>query len=81
MLGESHDVEHEFPEFHDQIEALRAEDMDFSELMDKHDHLDQEIRELEERGQPVADEYMENMKKERALLKDKIYAALRAASG
>ena len=81
MLGESHDVEHEVPEFHDQIESLRARDLDFSALMEKHDHLDEEIRELEEKGQPVADQYMEDMKKERALLKDRIYAALRAATG
>jgi uncharacterized protein YdcH (DUF465 family) len=77
MLSEHHDIDHEFPEYHQRLEALTAADADFAALVKRHDTLDDEIRELEERGQPIADETMEAMKFERAGLKDKIYARLR----
>ncbi|RLJ18360.1 hypothetical protein DJ030_11645 [bacterium endosymbiont of Escarpia laminata] len=79
MLSEHHDIDHEFPEFHKTLEALSAADAEFAELVKKHDTLDNEIRELEERGQPIADESIEAMKYKRTELKDKIYARLRQA--
>ncbi|QYZ67678.1 MAG: hypothetical protein OI74_00635 [Gammaproteobacteria bacterium (ex Lamellibrachia satsuma)] len=79
MLSEHHDIDHEFPELHQKLEALSAADAEFAELVKKHDKLDNEIRELEERGQPIADESLEAMKYERTELKDKVYARLRQA--
>lgn len=79
MLSEHHDIDHEFPEFHKKLEALSAADAEFAGLVKKHDTLDNEIRELEERGQPIADESIEAMKYKRTELKDKIYARLRQA--
>jgi uncharacterized protein YdcH (DUF465 family) len=78
MLSEHHDIDHEFPEYHQRLEAMVAADADFAELVKKHDTLDDQIRELEERGQPIADEDIEKMKFERAELKDQIYAKLRS---
>lgn len=80
MLGEVHDIAHEFPEYHEQIEALLKNDPKFTALLENHDEVDARIRELEEMGQPVADETMEDLKKERALAKDKIYEILRHGS-
>lgn len=77
MLSEHHDIDHEFPEFHARLEALAATDPEFAETVAKHDGLDDEIRELEERGLPIADENIEAMKFRRAELKDEIYARLR----
>lgn len=77
MLSEHHDIDHEFPEYHKRLEALVAIDADFAALVKKHDTLDDEIRELEERGLPIADEEIEAMKFQRAELKDQIYARLR----
>lgn len=77
MLAEHHDIDHEFPEYHQKLAALAATDEDFAALVKTHDTLDDEIRELEERGQPIADESIEAMKFERAELKDQIYARLR----
>ena len=77
MLSEHHDIEHEFPEFRQKLDALKAADAAFAEQVDKHDALDNEIRVLEERGQPIADEDIEAMKLQRAQLKDAIYARLR----
>ena len=79
MLSEHHDIDHEFPEFHKQLEAMCAADADFAAMVKKHDDLDNEIRELEERGSPIADEAIEAMKFQRAEHKDEIYAKLRAA--
>jgi uncharacterized protein len=77
MLSEHHDIDHEFPEYHERLEALVATDASFAELVARHDRLDDEIRELEERGLPIADENIEAMKFTRAGLKDEIYARLR----
>ena len=78
MLGESHDLIHEFPEFSGKINELKAKDPAFAKLMEDYDALDRRVRELEELAQPVADETMEDLKKERLKLKDELYALLRA---
>ena len=77
MLGESHDLLYEFPELNDRINQLRAEDPVFAQRMQEYDALDKRVRELEELAQPVADETMEDLKKERLRLKDELYALLR----
>ncbi|MCP3867785.1 MAG: YdcH family protein [Gammaproteobacteria bacterium] len=77
MLGELHDILHEFPNRAEIINNLHENNPDFAELMDQHDQLDTEIRDLEEHNQPTSDFHMEDLKKKRALLKDKIYDILR----
>jgi uncharacterized protein len=78
MLAEHHDIDHEFPEYHAKLEAMRAGDKAFDALVAKHDRLDDEIRELEERQTPVSDQAIEAMKFQRTHLKDQIYQRLRA---
>lgn len=77
MLGEIHDVLHEFPELEGKIDEMRANDPAFAKLMDDYDSLDARVRKLEELGTPVADETIEDLKKERLLLKDRLYDLLR----
>lgn len=77
MLSEHHDINHEFPELHEKLVALVAADPDFAEQVAQHDKLDDEIRELEEQGQPIADETLEAMKLQRIELKDQIFARLK----
>ncbi len=76
MLGESHHLLHEFPEFTDKIADLRANNEAFHHLMDEYDWLDSHIRNLEEVCTPVSDFHIEEMKKRRLYLKDKLYRAL-----
>ena len=76
MLGEPHDLLHEFPEHADKIAALRESNETFHNLMDEYDWLDAQIRNLEEHDQPVADFHMEDLKKRRLHLKDKLYTML-----
>jgi uncharacterized protein YdcH (DUF465 family) len=77
MLGEMHDILHEFPNLEETIKSLHESDPQFASLMDQHDALDTEIRNLEELNQPIDDLEMEELKKRRALLKDQIYQYLR----
>jgi len=78
MLGESHDLRHEFPDLESRIANLRAHHPEFARLMDDYDTLDARVRQIEELGNPVADETIEDLKKERLLLKDQLYGILRA---
>lgn len=77
MLGEMHDIVHEFPNMEAKIKELHDSNPEFGQMMDEHDQLDKKIRDLEEHDQPTSDFYMEELKKKRALLKDRIYDILR----
>ena len=77
MLSEHHDIDREFPEYHEKLEVLTSTSPDFAAMVTKHDKLDDEIRVLEELGQPISDEAIERMKFTRAWLKDRIYIRLR----
>ena len=77
MLGEPHDLLHEFPELEGKIEEMRAANPDFAHLMNDYDALDARVRQIEELGTPVADETIEDLKKERLVLKDRLYTLLR----
>jgi len=77
MVGESHDLRHEFPNLNDKISVLCDSDQAFAHLMADHDSLDAQVRELEELGTPVTDETIEELKKRRLLMKDRLYAKLR----
>ena len=78
MLSEHHTISLEFPEYRRLLDALRAADTSFDELVARHDFLDDEIRRLEENQLPISDTEIEKMKFERASLKDRIYQGLRA---
>jgi len=77
MLGEMHDILHEFPNREEIIKDLHDHNPEFARLMDDHDRLDNQIRDLEEHDQPTSDFRMEELKKKRALLKDRVYEILR----
>jgi len=77
MLGESHDLLHEFPDLESKIANLRTQNPDFASLMDQYDSLDARVRSIEELGSPVADETIEELKKERLRLKDALYVILK----
>lgn len=76
MLGEPHDLRHEFPEYREKIERLRQSNPEFAQLIGEYDQLDARIRELEDRAQPVSDAFIEHLKKRRIVLKDRLFAFL-----
>jgi hypothetical protein len=80
MFGEPHDIPHEFPEYRDMIKTLHESDFHFQRMYNEYHELDREIHDIELNVEPVADYYAESLKKQRVLLKDEIYARLRAQS-
>ena len=80
MFGERHDLHYEFPEHSDLIHQLLGSNLEFAKLYREYDDLDAKVLDLEQRGEPVTDEVVEEMKRRRAMLKDKLYAILKAPS-
>jgi len=70
-----------FPEYRDDISRLKTEDAHFSRLFNRHNDLDQEIKNMEAGIVPATHEVIETIKKEKLHLKDQLYAILRKTSG
>ncbi|PIE83365.1 MAG: GTP-binding protein [Candidatus Contendobacter odensis] len=77
MLGESHDLFHEFPEYKNRIAELKAEDSRFAQLYDEYHQINDEVERTELQIENHSDFYTEDLKKQRLHLKDEIYAILR----
>ena len=69
-----------FPEYRDLITELKSTDAHFLRLFDKHNELDQRIKNMENHVEHATHEEIEILKKEKLLLKDQCYAVLRKAS-
>ncbi len=68
-----------FPEFRDRITQLKTTDHHFMRLFDQHNALDQKVKNMEASITPATHEEIETLKKEKLLLKDQLYAILKAA--
>lgn len=69
-----------FPEYRDQITQLKGNDHHFTRLFDKHNDLDQTIKNMESRVASGSPTEIENLKKEKLALKDQIYTILQKAA-
>ena len=70
-----------FPEYRDLITKLKTTDKHFLNLFDKHNALDQKIKNMESHLEPGTPEEIENLKKEKLNLKDQLYAVLKKSQG
>ncbi|MCP5158783.1 MAG: DUF465 domain-containing protein [Gammaproteobacteria bacterium] len=77
MLGESHDLFHEFPEYKSRIAELKMADFHFSQLYDEYHSVNDEVERIELQIETPSDFYTETLKKQRLHLKDEIYTILR----
>ena len=78
MLGEHHDnLAAEFPEYKEKIHQMKAGNAHFNKLYGEYQALDREIWGIEEGEQTPADDYVEQQKKKRVVLKDQLIAMLR----
>ncbi|MDP3637030.1 MAG: DUF465 domain-containing protein [Azonexus sp.] len=68
-----------FPEYRELINELKVNDSYFLEIFKKHDQLDQQVRNMEHGLEPGTHIEIENLKKEKLLLKDELYAFLKKA--
>lgn len=73
---EKHDLHHEFPEYFERIHQLKMENSHFLKLFEQYDELAHEINRIEEEIEVTTDEYLEELKKKRLLLKDELYAMI-----
>lgn len=69
-----------FPEYRELITQLKTSDAHFVRLFDKHNELDQKIKNMESRVEVGTSEEIETIKKEKLVLKDQLYAILKKAS-
>jgi conserved domain protein len=69
-----------FPEFRDLITKLKVEDAYFANLFDKHNELDQRIKNIESNIELGTHNEVEMLKKEKLRLKDSMYEVLKKAS-
>jgi uncharacterized protein YdcH (DUF465 family) len=79
MLGESHALLVDFPEYQNKISLLTASDTAFVEDAKRYHKLDTEIRKLELRNSPTSDDFMHQAKLDRTVLKDKLYQQISQA--
>ena len=76
MLGEKHDLHHEFPEYEQLIHDLKTSDAHFARLFEEYHTVEHEVRRIEEEVEVRSDDYVEDLKKKRLLLKDQLYHML-----
>lgn len=69
-----------FPEYRERITRLKTEDAHFARLFDKHNQLDQQVKNMEDRIVSATHEEIETLKKEKLKLKDELYALLKACA-
>ena len=69
-----------FPEYRDLITQLKHKDLHFTNLFDRHNEIDQKIKNIEANVEQATDVEGEIFKKEKLNLKDQLYAILVKAS-
>lgn len=69
-----------FPEYRDLITQLKNSDLHFTKLFDRHNEIDQKIKNIEASIEHATDMEVETLKKEKLNLKDQLYAILVKAS-
>ncbi len=69
-----------FPEYRDLITKLKNEDAHFARLFDKHNEIDQKIKNQEANIELATQQEVETLKKEKLKIKDELYTILRQYS-
>ncbi len=74
-----HDIPTEFPHLTDKIKELRANNGHFAKLYTHYDEVNKDVQKVEFGTTVMADEGLEELKKQRLKLKDEIVQMLQAA--
>ena len=77
MFGVRHFIEREFPEFQTEINRLKGRNPNFARLLVEYDETDKTIYGLEQQSLPVSDDYFGALKRQRLVLKDRLYSILK----
>ena len=73
----NHDLAHEFPQYLEKMQGLKASDAHFSTLVERYDACNHTITQYEQGKEAISDEALEMLKKKRLELKDEIYLILK----
>lgn len=76
MTLEHHELVSEFPEYKEIIHELKLGNAHFKKLMDEYHELDRRVYRIEAQNEVVTDEHLEDLKKQRVLLKDQLFKML-----
>ncbi len=77
MLGESHILMEELPEYRERILELTDTDSKFAHLAGHYHKVNSEVIRIEQAIETASDFYTEELKKRRLALKDRLYDYLR----
>ena len=78
MSNTPHELHEDFPEHVDRIHALKASDAHFARLMDEYHEVNRAVHRAETNCEPISQFAEADLRKERAKLKDELYAMLTA---
>ncbi|MGR3364421.1 MAG: YdcH family protein [Maritimibacter harenae] len=76
MTHTPHELHEEFPELADKITALKSSDPHFAKLADDYHEVNRAVHRAETNVEPTDQFNEEEMRKERARLKDELYKRL-----
>ncbi|MFY0622809.1 MAG: YdcH family protein [Pelagimonas sp.] len=79
MSNTPHELAAEFPEFVEKMSALKQANAHFAKLADEYHDVNRKIHRAETNVEPIENLAEEQLRKQRAALKDEIYGMLRAA--
>ncbi|MBW4985168.1 YdcH family protein [Mameliella sp. CS4] len=78
MSHTPHELTEEFPELADKMHALKQSNAHFAKLADEYHEVNRQVHRAETNIEPMEQLAEEQLRKQRAALKDEIYALLSA---
>lgn len=78
MSHTPHELASDFPEYAEKISELRQSDVHFAKMVEEYHTINRDVHRAETDVEPTSDDHMAQMRKQRMMLKDQIYAALTA---
>ena len=76
---EQHDLNHEFPEYREQIHALKMANGHFARLFDEYHDVNRNVVRVEVQAEIATDFELEDLKKRRLKLKDELHGMLKSS--
>ena len=77
MSHTPHELAEEFPEFAEKMHDLKTSDAHFAKLAEDYHEINRQVHRAESNIEPMEQLAEEQLRKQRAALKDQIYAMLR----
>lgn len=78
MSNTPHELAAEFPEFADKMSTLKQSDAHFAKLADTYHEVNRQVHRAETNVEPMEQLAEDQLRKQRAALKDEIYTLLKA---